>query len=199
MSALISGSTAAEAVAQSERARALREMNLGIAREGLIVTMASRLLYDKGVAEYVEAAGYWSGRAEADTVFVLAGSPDLENPDLSLSKTSKGGQGGGNIRVVGYRFRHACASRGIRRRCTSYVLSRRHPPRPHRGRCHVQAHRLDHHPRCCRDRRGRRQRHPGTSQRRRRPCQGNRELLDSPQLRAEYGSGRPAKGGTRVR
>lgn len=89
----------ADAVAE-DRARALRE-SLGIDREGPIVTMASRLLYDKGVVEYVEAAGAVR-ESRADTVFVLAGSPDLENPASVNFEDLEAWQEGGNIRVVGH-------------------------------------------------------------------------------------------------
>ena len=56
---------------------ARREMRavLGISPEAPVVTMASRLLYDKGVAEFVEAARVVKAR-RPDAVFVLAGARD---------------------------------------------------------------------------------------------------------------------------
>ena len=89
----------ADAVAE-DRARALRE-SLGIDTDGPVVTMASRLLYDKGVVEYVEAAGTVR-ESRADAVFVLAGSPDLENPASVTFEDLEVWQGEGNIRVVGH-------------------------------------------------------------------------------------------------
>ena len=89
----------AGAVAE-DRARALRE-SLGIDRDGPIVTMASRLLYDKGVVEYVEAAGTVR-ESRADAVFVLAGSPDPENPASVTFEDLEVWEEGGNIQVVGH-------------------------------------------------------------------------------------------------
>ena len=61
-------------------AKARREMRaaLGIAQGAPVVAMASRLLYDKGVAEYVEAARAVRAR-RPDAVFVLAGARDPDN------------------------------------------------------------------------------------------------------------------------
>ena len=61
-------------------AKARREMRaaLGIAPGAPVVTMASRLLYDKGVVEYVEAARAVRAR-RPDAVFVLAGARDPDN------------------------------------------------------------------------------------------------------------------------
>ena len=57
---------------------AMRE-SLGIQRNASVVTMASRLLYDKGVVEYVKAANTVRRKMPYVT-FVLAGSPDPDNP-----------------------------------------------------------------------------------------------------------------------
>ena len=57
---------------------AMRE-SLGIQRNASVVTMASRLLYDKGVVEYVKAANTVR-RKMSRAMFVLAGSPDPDNP-----------------------------------------------------------------------------------------------------------------------
>ena len=57
---------------------------LGIDRDATVVTMASRLLYDKGVTEYVEAARMVR-QGRPDTVFILAGSPDPDNPASVIS------------------------------------------------------------------------------------------------------------------
>ena len=65
-----------EAVSAESR----REMRaaLGISPDAPVVAMASRLLYDKGVAEYVEAARAVRSRLQ-DAVFVLAGARDPDN------------------------------------------------------------------------------------------------------------------------
>ncbi len=61
-------------------AKARREMraSLGMSPDAPVVTMASRMLYDKGVVEYVEAARAVRAR-RPDAVFVLAGARDVDN------------------------------------------------------------------------------------------------------------------------
>ena len=63
----------------SEEERVALRAELGVPERSPVVTMASRLLWDKGVAEYVEAARMlkinWP-----DACFLLAGSPDPGNP-----------------------------------------------------------------------------------------------------------------------
>ena len=63
-----------------ERERAALRTKLRIPEGSPVVTMASRLLWDKGVGEYVEAARTLRG-AWPDVAFLLAGSPDPGNPD----------------------------------------------------------------------------------------------------------------------
>ena len=63
-----------------ERERAALRTKLRIPEDSPVVTMASRLLWDKGVGEYVEAARTLRG-AWPDVAFLLAGSPDPGNPD----------------------------------------------------------------------------------------------------------------------
>ena len=80
---VIPGGSGVDLAAFSEgvaSAKARREMRaaLGIAQGAPVVTMASRLLYDKGVAEYVEAARAVRAR-RPDAVFVLAGARDPDN------------------------------------------------------------------------------------------------------------------------
>ena len=80
---VIQGGSGVDLAAFSEEvvsAKARREMRaaLGIAQGALVVTMASRLLYDKGVVEYVEAARAVKAR-RPDAVFVLAGARDPDN------------------------------------------------------------------------------------------------------------------------
>ncbi len=88
-----------EAVTE-DRGLALRE-SLGKGQEFQVVTMASRLLYDKGVAEYVEAASTVR-KSRSGTVFVLAGSPDLENPATVTFDDLRSWEQSGGIRVVGH-------------------------------------------------------------------------------------------------
>ena len=64
----------------SEAARQEMRDALGISPDALVVTMASRLLYDKGVVEFVEVARAVRER-RPDVVFVLAGATDPGNPD----------------------------------------------------------------------------------------------------------------------
>ena len=66
--------------AEAVSAEARREMRaaLGISPDAAVVTMASRLLYDKGVVEFVEAARAVRAR-RPEAVFVLAGARDVDN------------------------------------------------------------------------------------------------------------------------
>ena len=66
-----------ESVNREDREDMRASMSIG--PDALVVTMASRLLYDKGVSEYVEAARTVRER-RADTIFVLAGAGDPDNP-----------------------------------------------------------------------------------------------------------------------
>ena len=67
-----------DAVSEARRAE-LRD-ELGLADGSLVVTMASRLLWDKGVAEYVEATRVLR-ESFPEACFLLAGTPDSGNPD----------------------------------------------------------------------------------------------------------------------
>ena len=60
--------------AVSKAARQEFRDRFGIKRDATVITMASRLLYDKGVSEYVEAARMVR-KKRPDAAFVLAGSP----------------------------------------------------------------------------------------------------------------------------
>ncbi len=80
---VIPGGSGVDLAAFSEEVvstKARREMRaaLGISPGAPVVTMASRLLYDKGVVEYVEAARAVRAR-RPDAVFVLAGARDPDN------------------------------------------------------------------------------------------------------------------------
>ncbi len=78
---------------------------LGLEPGMLVVTMVSRLLYDKGIAEYVAAAHLVRSR-QPHTRFLLAGDPDYGNPgsvtgsDLA-AWTSNGNNG--SVRHIGDR------------------------------------------------------------------------------------------------
>ena len=87
-------------VPQSEREWIRSE--LGIGPTEFIVTMASRLLYDKGVAEYVEAASALRS-SRTDTYFILAGERDEGNRDSVSSEDLEGWSSVGDIEYVGYR------------------------------------------------------------------------------------------------
>ena len=76
--------------------------DLGISPDALVVTMASRLLYDKGVPEYVEAARALRSR-RSDAHFVLAGDRDPGNRDSVTSYDLEAWANEGSILYVGYR------------------------------------------------------------------------------------------------
>lgn len=78
------------------------EADLGIQTGDLVVTMASRLLYDKGVSEYVEAARALRSK-RSDTHFVLAGERDPGNRDSVTSDDLERWTKERGILYVGYR------------------------------------------------------------------------------------------------
>ncbi len=88
-----------DAVPEAKRA-ALRE-ELGVADGSLVVTMASRLLWDKGVAEYVEAARKLKASL-GDVAFLMAGSPDPGNPDSVEDSDVERWRAGGIVNPVGH-------------------------------------------------------------------------------------------------
>ncbi len=88
------------AVPQSARDRI--RIKLGIARSHLIVTMASRLLYDKGVAEYVQAARRIKD-TRSDVHILLAGERDPGNRDSVTSGDLQQWSEEGSIKYIGYR------------------------------------------------------------------------------------------------
>ena len=89
-----------DAVPQSDRDRIRSE--LGFARSHLIVTMASRLLYDKGVAEYVQAARRIKNN-RSDVHILLAGERDPGNRDSVTSGDLQQWSEEGSIKYIGYR------------------------------------------------------------------------------------------------
>jgi len=89
-----------DSIPQSER-DGIRS-DLGVGPSDLIVTMASRLLYDKGVAEYVEAARRIKcGRT--DVHLLLAGERDPGNRDSVSAEDLQQWSEEGSIKFIGYR------------------------------------------------------------------------------------------------
>ena len=89
-----------DSVPQADRERIKDE--LGIGPGDLVVTMASRLLYDKGVSEYVEASRALNSR-RSNVRFVLAGDRDPGNRDSVTSHDLEKWSDEGSILYVGYR------------------------------------------------------------------------------------------------
>ncbi len=89
-----------DSVPQTDRDRIKDE--LGIAPGDLLVTMASRLLHDKGVSEYVEASRALNSK-RSNMCFVLAGDRDPGNRDSVTSHDLQKWADEGSILYVGYR------------------------------------------------------------------------------------------------
>ena len=89
-----------DSVPQADRERIKDE--LGIGPGDLVVTMASRLLYDKGVSEYVEASRALNSK-HSNMRFVLAGDRDPGNRDSVTSHDLEKWSDEGSILYVGYR------------------------------------------------------------------------------------------------
>ena len=70
-------------------------------QDALVVTMASRLLYDKGVSEYVEAARTIKA-SRADTFFVLAGARDPANPGSVTKEDLDKWAESGDVLIAGH-------------------------------------------------------------------------------------------------
>ena len=87
--------------AVSKAARQEFRDRFSIERDATVVTMASRLLYDKGVAEYVQAARMVR-ESRPDAVFILAGSPDPDNPASVTFADLEEWAESGDVRVVGH-------------------------------------------------------------------------------------------------
>ena len=75
--------------------------SLGIDQDAIVVTMASRLLYDKGVSEYVNAARMVRERS-AGTAFVLAGATDPDNLASVTCADIREWSEAGDVRIVGH-------------------------------------------------------------------------------------------------
>lgn len=67
------------------------------------VTMVSRLLWDKGIAEFVEAARRLRAGGRRDLRFVVAGMPDPENPRTVDDATLTAWRAEGDVDFVGER------------------------------------------------------------------------------------------------
>ena len=179
-----------------ERALAFREA-LGIHQKAQVVTMAARLLYDKGVSEYVEAAAAVC-KTRPDTVFVLAGSPDPENPASVTFKDLEVWEERGSVRVAG----HVEDMPALLAASDIVVLPSYSEGIP---RVLIEAAAMSRAIVSTTI--------PGVAEIVEDGVNGIlvppkdadalataiEDLLDTPGLRAEYGSGRPTEGGTRVR
>ena len=75
--------------------------SLGIDHDATVVTMASRLLHDKGVSEYVEAARMVRNR-RVGTTFVLAGTTDPDNLASVTNAELREWSEVGDVRIVGH-------------------------------------------------------------------------------------------------
>ena len=89
-----------QSVSQTEREKTRED--LGISPDDLVVTMASRLLYNKGVPEYVEASRLIRTKRR-DTYFVLAGERDAGSRDSVTAEDLDAWANEGSILHVGYR------------------------------------------------------------------------------------------------
>ena len=74
---------------------------IGKPKDELAIVMASRLLKEKGVLEYVEAAKVIKEKYP-DVEFYLAGEPDHENPNSITHKEMKVWAEGGYINLLGH-------------------------------------------------------------------------------------------------
>ncbi len=75
--------------------------SLGIDQDAIVVTMASRLLYDKGVSEYVDAARMVRER-RVGTTFVLAGATDPDNLASVTCADIREWSEADDVRIVGH-------------------------------------------------------------------------------------------------
>ena len=89
-----------EGVASAKSRREMRAA-LGIAQGAPVVTMASRLLYDKGIVEYVEAARAVRSRLQ-DAVFVLAGARDPDNRESVTEEDIAAWRRSGDVLLPGH-------------------------------------------------------------------------------------------------
>ena len=85
----------------SRKDREEMRASLGITSNALVVTMASRLLYDKGVLEYVEAARTIKA-SRADTFFVLAGASDPGNRESVTKEDLDKWAESGDVVIAGH-------------------------------------------------------------------------------------------------
>jgi len=85
---------------QNDRSSRLRGYE--IAGNPVVVTMASRLLWDKGVREFCVAAGQIRRSLGNQVAFVLAGTPDLGNPNPVSPEYIKSVARSGDVSCVGW-------------------------------------------------------------------------------------------------
>jgi len=81
-----------------------------------VVVLASRMLYDKGVGEYVAAARMLRGEG-VDARFLLVGAPDGENPAAIPEAQLRAWQEAGAVEWLGHRTDMAAILRGAHIAC----------------------------------------------------------------------------------
>ena len=89
-----------DAVSDHQRKRIRSE--LGIEPGTMVVSMASRLLHDKGVSEYMEAARLVQSKCP-NVCFLLAGDPDPSNPGSITDKDLEIWASESLVKQIGYR------------------------------------------------------------------------------------------------
>ena len=90
----------ARKVSAADQARARAELN--IPADALVATMASRLLYEKGVHEFVQAAAVVARRIP-NVCFLLAGGPDSGNRRSITTRHLTALQAVGPVKFLGFR------------------------------------------------------------------------------------------------
>lgn len=68
----------------------------------VVITFASRLLFDKGLQEYVDAAAILKQRG-INALFEIVGNLDLDNPTGATNEQLNNWAAEGNIKLMGYR------------------------------------------------------------------------------------------------
>jgi glycosyltransferase involved in cell wall biosynthesis len=71
------------------------------AKSPLRIVLAARMLWDKGIAEFVEAAGVLTTRVDVECI--LVGAPDTENPKAIPEKQLRDWHDSGVVTWLGYR------------------------------------------------------------------------------------------------
>ncbi len=69
----------------------------------IVITLTARMLWDKGIGEFVEAARMLRAKAGLDVRFQLVGAPDPSNPASISEATLEAWQSDGVVTWLGYR------------------------------------------------------------------------------------------------